>query len=321
MQSKLRLPFTYCTNSKDRQKVYLLILSLGILVSIGTITLQNWENIVSFPWQFRWINIVAGALTHLLALGTLFFGWYQMMRRLGRSENWRRDFEVYSFSILARRIPTPIWYIGSRLYLYREYKVAPAVVLSATGLETVLIAMSGIVCYLLFLPFYRYAYAHSWSREFGVACLLILLGALMLFPNFLIDITNWVLRLLGRPRFSALVTRMDLVTWETIYLSTWLLDGISLYLTVSGLVPAPPPLVDILGVSTVSALVSLATLALPAGLWLKELTMSALLSVWMPLSVGITIAICYRLMHTLLEMLWAFLGYWIGRSFRADHHK
>lgn len=143
----------------------------------------------------------------------------------------------------------------------------------------------------------------------------------MLFPNFLIDITNWVLRLLGRPQFSVSVTRMDLVTWETIYLSTWLLDGVSLYLTVSALVPTPPPVLDVLGVSTVSALVSLATLALPAGLWLKELTMSALLSMWMPLSVGITIAICYRLMHTLLEMLWAFVGYWIGRSFRAGQHK
>lgn len=143
----------------------------------------------------------------------------------------------------------------------------------------------------------------------------------MLFPNFLIDITNWVLRLLGRPQFSVSVTRMDLVTWEAIYLSTWLLDGVSLYLTVSALVPTPPPLSDVLGVSTVSALVALATLALPAGLWLKELTMSALLSTWMPLSVGIAIAICYRLIHIFLEILWAFVGYWIGRSFRAGQHK
>jgi len=243
------------------------------------------------------------------------------MRRLVRSEDWRRDFQIYSFSALARRIPTPIWYIGGRLYLYKEYQISSAIILSATGLETVLITISGLICYLLFLPWYRYTYTNRWAWGIGSASLVIWTGALLLRPNLLIDLSNWILRLLGRPHLAASVTRTDLLTWGTIYLSTWLLDGFSFYLMVAALVPKTPSIPDILGISTISALIAIATLALPAGLWLKELTMSALLSMWLPISAGVIISICYRLAHTFVEILWALLGYWVGRAPRNEQRK
>lgn len=318
MWSKLRRPLICYIGGHDRSKTSLVIFSLGILIFIGITIVQNWKNITAFPWQCKWANLGAGALTHLLALGTLFLSWHQIMRRLGGSDNWRKDFEVYSLSVLARRIPTPVWYVGGRLYLYREYKVSSAIVLSATALEIVLIALSGVACYLLLLPLYKHISAQILPWEIGYVCLLILISVLGFNPNFLIDISNRALRLLGRPQMSASVTRMDLTIWEAIYLGTWLLDGLSLYLIVSAFVPKSLPVPDIVGVSTISALVGLATLALPAGFWLKELTISALLSTWMPLSVGIVVAICYRLTHILLEILWALAGFWIGRSLRTE---
>ena len=300
-------------SGKNRQRIFLLALSWGILLSIGMAVIKDWEGFLLFPWQLRWANLGAVIITHFLALSTLFLGWYQIMRRLVRSEDWRRDFQIYSFSALARRIPTPIWYIGGRLYLYKECQVPTTIVLSATGLETVLITISGFVCYLLFLPLYRYTYTHRWIWWIGSASLAIWTAVLLLRPNFLVDLSNRILRLLGRPQIAVSITRSDLLTWGTIYLSTWLIDGFSLYLMVAALVPEIPPIPDILGVSTISALIAIATLALPAGLWLKELTMSALLSMWVPISAGVTISICYRLVHTFVEVLWAFLGYWVGR--------
>jgi hypothetical protein len=297
---------------KDYQRLYLLILSLGILVVLGIVIIRDWGRLKSFPWQFNWKNLGAVAIAHYLALSTLFLGWHQIMRCLVKPENWRRDFQIYSFSILVRRIPFPIWYIGSRLYLYKGHQVSTSMVLSATGLETVLITISGFICYLLFLPWYTYNY--KWAYEIGGAILIIWIGGGLLRPNFLIDLSNWILRSLGQSQLNIFVTRTDLLTWGMIYLSTWLLDGFSLYLMVSAFVPKPPSLPDILGVSTISALIAIATLALPAGLWLKELTMSALLSAWLPISVGVTISICYRLAHTFVEILWAFGGYWVGRT-------
>jgi len=54
--------------------------------------------------------------------------------------------------------------------------------------------------------------------------------------------------------------------------------------------------------------VALATMALPSGFGLKEITMGALLSVWMPVSAGVVISILYRLLQTIVETLWAFVG-------------
>lgn len=272
---------------------------------------QSWESFALFPWRLQWLHIGTGAILHLLALSTLFFGWYQIMHRLSGSRDWRRDFEVYSLSVLARRIPTLVWYIGERIYLYKKHQVSPVTVLSATGLETLLITASGLICYLSLLPWYSYTRG-IW--QVGTACLLtFLIGSLLLRPTLLIDVGNKFLHLIGRPSLSVVVSRKDVAVLIAIYLATWFLDGFSLYLVISAFMTKTPPLFDVLGISTISALISILALILPAGFWLKELTMSALLGTWMPLSVGLVVSLSYRLMHTFLEMLWAFAGYYVGR--------
>ena len=49
------------------------------------------------------------------------------------------------------------------------------------------------------------------------------------------------------------------------------------------------------------------------GLALKEITASALLAHWMPLSAGIVISIAYRLLQTVNEVVWALLAYQIAK--------
>lgn len=293
------------------------ILFLGALAFMGFAVARDWDVLVSFPWQFKWANMAGLALMHSLALGTLFLAWHLMMRRLVGLENWRSDFQIYSLSILSRRIPTPLWYIGSRLYLYREQRVPAAIVLNATGLETVLIGLSGIICYVLLLPWYTYT--QRWPWQFLLAGGAVLVTTLAIRPNLLINLSNLMLRLLGRPLLDVSIARTDLVLWGLIYLATWFLDGIGLYCLVSALLPAPPTMINVVGVSTISALVALATLVLPAGLGLKEVTMGILLGVWVPVSAGVAISIFYRLLQTLIEVFWALVGYWVGQhSFREQ---
>jgi len=213
--------------------------------------------------------------------------------------------------MLARRIPIPIWYIGSRVYLYREQQTSMTIVLAATALETSLVAVSGVICYIMLLPWY--SYTQHWVWWIAIALTGFFFLALLARPGLLIELTNLALRLLKRPSIPVTITRRDLFFWGSLYLATWFLDGLGMYYTVAAFMASPPSVTDVIGVSTISAMVALVTMALPT-LLLKEITTGALLSIWMPVSVGLVTAIMYRLLQTVEETLWALLSQYISKN-------
>jgi hypothetical protein len=282
------------------------IIAFGVFVFLGLSLRHDWATIRAFHWRLHWGYLAIQAILHTLALGTMFLAWHYTMRRLMNTGQWRTNFRIFSVSMLARRVPIPIWYVGSRVYLYREQQTSATIVLAATALEIALIAVSGVLCYVMLLPWY--SYTQHWGWWILVALTGVFTLILLLRPGLLIDLINLALRLLKRPPIPTTITRRDLLLWGSLYLATWLIDGLGLYYAVAAFMASPPTITSVVGVSTVSALVALATMALPSGFGLKEITMGALLSVWMPVSAGVVISILYRLLQTIVETLWAFVG-------------
>ena len=150
-----------------------------------------------------------------------------------------------------------------------------------------------------------------WFPILGMAVGILFIGAIQ--PNLLIKLANYVLNIFKKVTINTSLTRVGLITWSTFYLCTWLLDGVGLYFTITTFTTTSPYLLHVIGVSTLSALVSILSLFLPGGFGLKELTMGALLSTFMPFSAGIVIAILYRLVNIIIEVAWMWLGEKIGR--------
>jgi len=291
------------------------MLALGLVaVVLGLLTwsvVQEWDTLKTFPWRLNVGCLLLASLFHSLALGATFVVWHLMLRRLGGFDDVRRNFVIYYLSTLAKRIPSALWYIGGRLMMYRQVEVSRSAVLNATALETVLIGAAGILVYLLLQPFYTYAIANTtWVLAvIGVAASV----TFLLRPRLLLDLTNALLRRLKRNSIQADLSRRDLLLWGGIYVIPWPLAGVSLYFMIQAItVGLPADLVSVIGVSTLSMLIALLTIILPGGLGLKELTIAGLLSSWMPLSAGIVIAIAYRILQTLDEVLWAVLAHIVG---------
>lgn len=288
------------------------------LFSLGTILLvtgllvfsirKDWRTILTYPWQLRLDNVVIMMVLHSLALGAMFLAWRFTMHRLSVHRSWRLDFRIFSLSMLARRVPIPIWYVGSRLYLYQEEKVSKIAVLAATAFETFLVGLGGLICYVLLLPWYSYSQGWPWQIPFGL--ILVVSAALLAYPGLLVDLMNLVLRWRKRLPIESSVTRKDLALWLLLYLATWFIDGLGLFFTVRAFIPLQIPAASLIGVSTVTALVGMATMALPSGFGLKEITMGALLSAWMPLSAGVILSVVYRLLQTLTEVFWSAVSQW-----------
>lgn len=287
--------------------IYVLV-PLAVIGMVGWLIVQNQEMIRAFPWRVHLPSLLLAAGFHSLALWVTCLVWFLFIRRLdGFRDPWL-TVRIYFVSTLAKRIPTSIPYIGGRLILYRQLGVSSGAVLNSILLETLLLGIAGVICLALIWPFSAVslpAYALP-----GLLIAAALLTAVMIFRFD--QIRQQVNRLFRRFQVAEMQHSpgmADLFLWIGIYLLPWLAAGGSLYYAVGGLalgVSLSP--VDALTISTVSTLVALLNLIVPAGFGLKELSMAALLLPWMPLSVALLFSLLYRLLHTLDDVIWALLA-------------
>ena len=264
----------------------------------------NWYEVSSFPWEVKPAYIILVLLFHSVSLGATFIVWHLMVYRLSGFHYLRLSLRFYYTTTLAKRIPTSIPYIGSRLVVYNQVDVSSAIIMNCIVLELVLIGIAGLIAFTLFLPFYSYV-------PTGIAPLLILtaaifLGVLFLRPRIFITFTNWVLVKLKKAELVVELSRQDIFVWIALYILPWIFAGLSFYCAplafsnYDGL-----DLITAIEISTLSTLISLLNFVLPGGLSLKEITSSSLLSPWIPLSAAIIISFGYRLLHTINEIIWA----------------
>jgi hypothetical protein len=283
------------------------ILVILIIGTIGWVFYRQKDAILTFPWKFEWKALSLVFLFHSLALGATFWAWYVMMVRLGKFTDLRTNFRYYYVSNLTKRLPTSIPYIGTRLVMYRQEDVPTPVIINCVLLENLLIGIAGIIAFLLFAPFYKFIPEGIIIPMITVA--LILITLLLVWPRFVILITNWVLRRFHKEQIGTSLERRDILFLLGIYILPWLFAGASFYF-------APRALSDFQGlsyldsfqISTLATLASLLYFVIPGGLALKEITASVLLTAWMPLSTALLITIAYRLIHTVNELVWALIG-------------
>jgi hypothetical protein len=288
-----------------------LVLGIGLVAAIsivlGRAVYQEWDTLKTFHWQLNIGYLLLASVFHSLALGATFVAWHLMLRRLGRFSDLRTNAHIYYLSTLAKRVPIAVWYIGGRLVMYQRQNVSRSAVLNAIALESLLIGGAGVLVYLLLQPFYSYSSPDlAWIvvAVAGVAALICLVQ-----PRLLLNMTNVVLRRFHRNPIQVELSRQDLLLWIGIYLVPTPLAGVSLYFLIQAITTGiEADLVSLIGVATLSMLVGLASMLLPAGFGLKELAMAALLATWMPLSVGVVVAIAFRILNTFDDLVWAALA-------------
>lgn len=280
---------------------------LLVLVVMGVVVISERDTLAAFPWRLNATYLALTVVFHSLALGATFGVWHLIIARLGSVDDLKLNFRFYYISTLAKRIPSAIWYVGGRLAMYQQVGVMPSEVLNCILLENVIIGIAGVFTFLIFLPFYSQLPMIN-VIPFAVVGIVGVLG-LLTRPQMFVDITNWVLKRLGKRQLERIPTRRDVLLWAGLYILPWIFAGASLHCVTRALTASiGPGIVDAMGVSTLAMLVALLSMVLPSGLGLKELTSSTLLSYWMPFSSAVVISIAYRLIQTVNEMIWALLA-------------
>lgn len=288
----------------SKRVVHVVLLLLIVFLAFNVY--REREMLFSFMWHVSWKYLVAAVVVHWIALVLMQANWHWMVSYLGGSKSWKKNFYIYGLSLAARRIPAPLFDLGARFYLYQAEETPPRVIAVAASLEISLIGLNGILCYINFLPFY------STIPSIFPWWIFVLTGfvgtaVLITFPNLLVALLNHLLHWMRRTPVDINIERKTMLAWLIVYQLVWIVDGIALYFTVVGLIGGVLKWGDTMGIATLSALVGFISQFLPAGFGLKEMISGTLLSQWVPFGVGVVLAVGFRLLMTVVEIVWAWI--------------
>lgn len=264
---------------------------------LAAVLLRDLRTLRGYPWTVR-----PGMLLVSLALqiGGLAWGvrtWQLVLRHMGHAAGWLDLARVRILSGLGRYVPGKIWAFAGAANLG-----------SGLGLP----GAATVVSLLLHAGFN------------GIAALIV--GAVLLPGGAIPAPLRWALLastplalLLAHPRLVALGMRtaravpgitaqvwhgswadnLGLVARETI---GWLLSGVGLYTFVLSLTPLPAgAFTAVLGINAGAFVIGSLVLFAPAGLGAKEGTAAALFALYVPVGVGVLLAVATRLWSVLGE--------------------
>jgi len=241
--------------------------------------------------------------------------WRMIIVQLGQMGGGWWDIEIYAYSSLMRHLPGMIWYLAGRTTMYHARGIGAALTLAASGLEWVLLLAAAVLVYgtlsltgpgTLLLSVVLLA-ALIVGTAFGLRQAL-LAGARLPLPGFL------------RRRLATLATApvpatADLTLWLSLYVLAYFIGGWILFLLVRGV--APEARIGLVAATRIWALTGglgfLFSAVMPAGLGVRELTLTVLLSPPMSTAGAIVVAILLRVLYVGGSLVWGGMLWAIAR--------
>lgn len=281
-----------------------LVFTIGFLI---VLLIHGREELAQFDdWRAYLTVCGQGFLLYPLSLTVQAWVWGMMIARLGQvSISWR-DAEIFAYTHLMRRLPGAVWYLAGRTMIYRERGIRASVTLAASGLEFVLLVLVAVAL----------SAALSLSSHGGwllVSAALILI--VLVIPQGLTALSaasdqrwipefarKWLAKLSG----EVMPKSWDLALWVAAYLMSYVVGGLILFLLARSIAPESDVTVTnavriwalAVGVAFLTSAVS------PAGLGIRELTLTALLSPYMPTLGAVLVAVLLRMLFIVSDLVW-----------------
>lgn len=286
-----------------RQRLVTAVFLLLTAVVIGSLIVGNWETLQDYEWQIRPLWLL---YTMLFLLIDMFLGavvWHSLCTRFIQHAQFRTNIRIWWYANLARRIPGTVWFIASRAIMYETVGVAKLPVTLLSGLEMVLIFVSGIVTTLLTLPFW--ILPDEITQNGNLIWFLPIIGVLcviMVHPRILEKI--W--QLFSRQGPTAQLYWRDTTTWLLLYIIVWIFGGLVLFCLINFFQPLSTTyLIATIGMWALASSISLAGALTITGLGLREVSLTLMLTQIVPLPVALVIVIILRVLWLLGEMITA----------------
>jgi len=285
--------------------VVLLVAALGVA---SWLVAANWQALRSHAWTLRWWPLLIAMPLYPLAIGLVVQGWVLNLRRLGATAAFWDCFYTFALSNLARKLPTPVWFVGGRILLSRAHGVTEAISSAALVLEQALLLLASVLVALVMGLLGGVSLVTGGWRWAMLAGALVCLG-LVAWPGLVTRAVNGIMRRLGsQQRIGGQLAPADMARSLTLFVASGLVSGLAYCCVALALYPIDLALWPaLISFSAVGSAISFLSLVLPAGLGLREAATAAMLASIVPVPVALAAPILSRLWLLLNELLWAAL--------------
>lgn len=175
------------------------------LVSWRLIT--DWEKTKQILVHINTKNLLSILGFYGLTFFLFVLAWLKIVPAFGGPKDWRTNMFCYASSQLAKLLPTPIWFIGTRLHLYKKREMPAKTTILITSLETLLHMFSGLLIYFILS-------LRSFPMILG-SLIVISIGAIL---TFLLkkQKSPWIFK-----HQEIYISTKNIINWLTIYSLTW----------------------------------------------------------------------------------------------------
>jgi len=280
----------------------LLLPAITILIAIailGYLIYRERQLLLAYNWQFHPQYFALTFILYSIDLAIVALVWGWIMNTLSKQLNYLTHFRYFSIANITKRIPGTLWYIANRAQLYKSNGIDPKLTTVASGMELAVSVLSSVVvCGIFSIPIIL-----QYELNPIILGVIVLLCIIVIHPRFM----DWIFRLLKveASEFSYL----EILKWLITYIFAWVLGGLLLFFLGNSITTIPiENLPYIIGSFGLVNLLSMAFFFLPTNLGITEVGLSLLLANIMPSSVAVVVAIAFRLVVILYEIVWALIS-------------
>jgi len=279
-----------------------------LFLSVGLY--RNWQELAQYEWSIDYRYLLASSAIYPISFLLVASVWSLVIGRLGGFSDYVGNLQIYCYSGLAKYIPGTFWYVLGRAYFYEKKGVAKSLTALGSLWELSLAAFSGLLVYLPLTICSRQMYVGPVNY---LLLLLLPLGFVVLYPSGLQVALKHILK--DRVVNIGLIRSQDALAWIALYACAWLLGGLAFYLQANMIFPIPlAHLPAVASFLVISGVISHLAFFIPAGLGIREVSLSVLLSSYVPFGMAIVIALVFRLWMTLSEVFWTLVTLLVCRA-------
>lgn len=204
----------WLTNIRNNRKYSLLIngvLFVMVGIFLTNYILKEWQTIKEFRVHFAIVPLVISFILYGVNYVLFLFGWHILIKSYGVKSSIFTNSYIYSYSQIAKILPTPAWFITGRLVLYQKEGAQKRIILTSTFLEIILHMIVGLV----FMALINITSENYFSWLYGLS--IIPLVIFILFPKIL----NFSFLKLNDSSFK----KFDFLVLIALFALTWILSG------------------------------------------------------------------------------------------------
>ena len=235
------------------------LMMLATATAILLYLVWNWRQLAEYQWAFMW-PWAAGAASLMFAFCVLAAtGWFMLIGWNGVAVSWAEACWTWSRSTLTRYLPTPIWLMGSRIYLTMKLGVSWQGASVSFGAELTGTIAAAVTVALL-----------ATTHWLEISSVWVVILAAVIAVIVLPVLYRFFLRLIGQDSTFHKCTHQALVKWSCLYVMAFLVYGMAHVFAFRSVIDEVPPLTLVLGVSAFAWVIGTLNVFSPGGIGTRE---------------------------------------------------